>query len=145
MPEPESDKGKNILDAYSDSSIRKEERPMSNLSLVSFHINTRGKQDTSIPSLGREIRRKANFTWGFVQTHTHKIHVHTYLCTDKYKQVQYFRVGTTMLAGASLDQGMGVHLWKQLLTNSPEQGDTKSMCHVSVHGFNENSQTQTRK
>lgn len=85
MPEPESDKGKNMLDAYSDSSIRKQERTMSNVSLVSFHINTRGKQDTSMPSLGRQIRRKANFTnftWGFVQTHTHKIHVHTYLCTE---------------------------------------------------------------
>lgn len=69
MPEPESDKGKNMLDTYSDSSIRKQERTMSNVSLVSFHINTRGKQDTSIPSLGRHVRRKANFTnftWGFV-------------------------------------------------------------------------------
>lgn len=66
MTEAEFDKGKNILDAYSDSSrVRKKaERSKSNVPLVCFHRNTRGKQDTYMFPLETEIRRKANSSGG---------------------------------------------------------------------------------
>lgn len=115
MPKHEYDKDKNALYAYSNiSRVRKKaERPKSNMSQVSFQRNARGNQDTYMLPLEREIRRKANSSGGVcIDTHTQKIHVHTYVCMDKYKQVQYFRVYITTLAGASLNQGVDVHSFK---------------------------------